>query len=543
MNRLPTSEELLASAISGLRHAELTGVMIGEEHLVFGANDRARSLLRLDEIPAQGISWVAMTPPEYQGGDDRAIVDAIKYGVSRWFRKEFVVGDGERIGLDLVVIATSTDPFRWIAFLREAGSSPLPVRQSSSQLRRVHPSRSDDAMFRFARRLAGAATLRDVVTAVDRLAAHSLGCAYVNFALATEHDTLRIHHVPSADPLIAERFHEIPLDTSTLLGESLLHDMCAVLTIDELEQRYPTLGTDGRSMGLTHLGAAAMHTEDGRVVGVVGLGWRDEQLVADLDRFQSVADLIGNAIDRASDSELARSMAASFQELLLPAKLAPIVGGELQVRYRAVDRAVGGDFYDVITCADSSTWLVIGDVFGHGLMASRTMAKVRFFLRASVRHRSDPSVVLEVVHDLLKAEDLHELATCLVARWDPVARELTAATAGHLPPIVHSDTAMIVPIPANPPLGVADARFDAGNVVIKIDQPTLVLFYTDGLIERRDEAIDVSIKTLASRLERHADRTLSEIADTLIAQADSNVDDDTALLLLSLVPNCNDVPQ
>ena len=43
--------------------------------------------------------------------------------------------------------------------------------------------------------------------------------------------------------------------------------MCEVLTIDESEERYPTLGADGRSMGFTHLGAAAMHTEDGRVVG------------------------------------------------------------------------------------------------------------------------------------------------------------------------------------------------------------------------------------------------------------------------------------
>ncbi len=536
MSALPTSAELLASAISGLRQAELTGVLIGEEHLLFGANDRARALLRLDDVPAGGISWVAMTPPEYQAGDDRAIVDAIKYGVSRWFRKEFVVGDGERIGIDLVVIATSADPFRWIAFLREAGSSPLPVRQTVDPVR---SSGSDDAMFRFARRLAGAATLHDVVTAVDRLAANSLGCAYINLALATEHDTLRIHHVPSADPLIAERYVEIPADTSTLLGESLLHDMCAVLTIDDFEERYPTLGADGRSTGFTHLGAAAMHTEDGRVVGVVGLGWRDEQLVADLDRLQSVADLVGNAIDLASDNELARSMAASFQELLLPAKLNPVVGGDVQVRYRAVDRAVGGDFYDVVTCADSSTWLVIGDVFGHGLMASRTMAKIRFFLRASVRNRSDPSEVLAVVHDLLHTEDLQELATCLIARWDPAAGELTVATAGHLPPIVYSDSAMLLNVPVNPPLGVPGARFDAGNAVIAIDRPTRILLYTDGLIERRDEAIDVSIESLATRLQHHGDQPLSEIADALIDQANSNVDDDIALLLVSLLP-CHD---
>ena len=540
MNQPPTPEELISAAVDGLRFSELTGVMIGEEHLIFAANDRARHLLQLEEIPAEGVSWVALTPPEYMGGDDRAIVDAIKYGVSGWFRKEFVVGDGGRIAVDLVAIATDNDPFRWVAFMRQAGSSPLPVQHASSISGTRRSYTTDDASLRLARRLAGAATLRDVVTAVDRLAASSLGCDFANFALVSEHDTLHIHHVPSTDPLIAERYDEIPLDRSTLLGESVLNDMAAVLTIDEFEQRYPTLGSDGRDMGFAHLGAAAMHTEDGRIVGVVGLGWRDAQPKVDLDQIRTVSDLIGNAIDLAFNIDLAQSMAASFQEMLLPARLDPIIGGDVQVRYRAVDRAVGGDFFDVVTCADSSTWLVIGDVVGHGLEASRTMAKVRFFLRASVRNRFDPSEVLALVHDLLEAEGLQELATCLVARWDPNVSELTVATAGHLPPIVCSDTCTVLDLPVNPPLGVPNARFDAGNVVIAIDRATRVLFYTDGLIERRDEAIDVSIQMLATQLQQHdpdGQRPLKEIADALIAGSDSNVDDDLALLLVLLLPS------
>jgi len=61
-------------------------------------------------------------------------------------------------------------------------------------------------------RLAASATLHDVVIAVDRLAANSLGCAYINLALATKRNTLRIHHVPSADPLIAKGYVEVPAD-------------------------------------------------------------------------------------------------------------------------------------------------------------------------------------------------------------------------------------------------------------------------------------------------------------------------------------------
>ncbi len=539
MIKPPTPSELIAAAVSGFQYSELTGVLIGEEHLIYGANDRARHLLQLDRVPVEGLSWVALTPPEYQGSDDRATVDAIKFGVSGWFRKEFIIGDGGRVAVDVVVVATNSDPFRWITFMRLAGSSPLPVKHASSFSTTERSYSHDDATFRLARRLAGAVTLRDVVTAVDRLAASSFGCDYVNFALVSEHNTLRIHHVPSADPLVIGRYDEIPLDRSTLLGESLLNDIAAVLTIDEFEERYPELGSDGRDMGFSHLGAAPMHTEDGRVVGVVGLGWHGEQVNADLDWIRGVGDLIGNAIELALSTDLARSMAASFQEMLLPAKLDPVLGGDVQVRYRAVDRAVGGDFYDVVTCADSSSWLVIGDVVGHGLTASRTMAKVRFFLRACVRSQVDPSAVLALVHNLLEAEGLQELATCLIARWDPHASELTVATAGHLPPVICFDTATVLDIPANPPLGVPGARFDAGNVVITIDRPVHVLFYTDGLIERRDEAIDISMQTLSTQVAHHARdgrRSLKEMADALIAGTSSTVDDDMALLLVSLLP-------
>jgi len=535
----PTPSELISAAVSGFQYSDLTGVLIGEEHLIYGANDRALQMLHLDEIPSEGVSWVDLTPPEYQGSDDRANVDAIKYGVSGWFRKEFMVGAGDRTAIDLVVVATNSNPFRWMALMRLAGSSPLPVQHASSFSTSERSYSHDDATLRLARRLAAAVTLRDVVTAVDRLAASSLGCDYVNFAIVSENRTLRIHHVTSANPLVAERYDELPLDRSTLLGESLLNDIAAVLTIDEFEERYPALGSDGRDMGFSHLGAAAMHTEDGRVVGVVGLGWRDEQLNADLDRIRGVGDLIGNAIDLALNTDIARSMAASFQELLLPGKLDAVVGGDVQVRYRAVDRAVGGDFYDVVTCADSSTWLVIGDVVGHGLAASRTMAKVRFFLRACVRNLSDPSEVLALVHGLLEAEGLQELVTCQIARWDPKVSELTFATAGHLPPIVCSDKATVLDIPVNPLLGLEGARFDAGNVVVAIDRPVRVLFYTDGLIERRDEAIDISIQALATQLEDHErgdNRSLKEIADALVDGASSTVDDDMALLLVSLLP-------
>lgn len=89
--------------------------------------------------------------------------------------------------------------------------------------------------------------------------------------------------------------------------------------------------------------------------------------------------------------------------------------------------------------------------------------------------------------------------------------------------------------------GGPDVRSEraGANVVADRGLPTRVLAYTDGLIERRDVAIDISIRMLATQLQRHdsdGQRPLNRIADALIDGSDPNVDDNLALLLVSLLP-------
>lgn len=527
---------LLAGAVTGLRNSEQTGILIGEENKILGANERGSALLHLPEIPVDGIDWVGMTPPEFRSGDERAISEASRYTVSRWFRKQFTLSDGDTAGIDLILVATGTNPFRWIAFLREAGSSPLPSTATSPPVAQLSPTEAAQAIT-LARRLAGAATSQQVMNAIDRLGTTALSCTYVNVAVAVEH-TLRIHHDPSTEMAIQQRYTDVSLETSTLLGDAFRDDAVLIIDVDTFEATYPHLGTDGRAMGFTHFGAAPMHTDDGRIIGVLGLAWSDDREPSTIEHVQTIADIIANSLDLASDTERARSMATSFQDMLLPARLDRVVGARVEVRYRAVDRAVGGDFYDVVASADGSAWLVIGDVVGHGLAASRTMGKIRFFLRAVMRHGRDPADVLSQVHDLLLSEGMQELATCLIGRWDPVDSTLALASAGHLPPVLTGgdDGATSVVVEPSPPLGVPLGAFEPLTTTISVTGLTRLLFYTDGLIERRDEPIDVSITSLGARLDALARTRLDEASDSLVRNATSSGDDDMALLLIEFDP-------
>lgn len=525
-----TAASLVSAAVSGLRGSEHTGVLIGEDHRIFGANDRASAILQLPEIPGEGIDWVGMTPPEFRAADDHAISDAVQYSASRWFRKDFVLPQGERVSVDLLVIATEVNPFRWVALVREAGSSPLPAPGPSRSAIDAAPVQTGRAVLALARRLAGASTTPQVFTAVDRLGAAAMGCDYVNVATPVD-ASLRIHHDPSIDESIREQYTDISLDEPSLLAEAYQHDMVLMLDIDTFEERYPVLGRVGRAMGLSHVGAAPMHTDDGRIIGALGLGWFDAPEPSPPDHVQSIADIIGNALDLATGTERARSMAASFQSMLLPARQADVTGARAAVRYHAVDDAVGGDFYDVIRGDDQIAWLVIGDVVGHGLPAARTMGKIRFFLRAVVRTETDPAQVLIRVHDLLLTEGMDEMSTCIVGRWDAAESTLSLASAGHLPPLLVGAPEP-VDIRPSPPLGVALKGWPPETTKLPIDAGTRMLLFTDGLIERRDEPIDTSISCLHQRLTDLAASSLDETADALLSTATSDRQDDMALVVV-----------
>lgn len=518
-------------ALESLRTSPSTGVVLGEEHLLLVANQRARDLLRLAEVPAAGVDWVGMTPPEYRAGDDEAMTDAKLYGASNWFQKEYIVGDGERRRIELLVLALQTEPFRWLALLRSAGSSPLPP---GAPPRTRQPGSS---LLRLARRLAGAASLEEVMRIVDRLGTGALDADSVSVCLLNEDATaLMVHHDPTTSPGIAQQHPEIAVSEATMIGAAARRDASELLEIGSYEARYPGHGANARSMGLVQLSAVPMHDSTGDLVGVLGIGWKSIG-EPDLGVLESIADLIGDAVRLARDSDRNRATAVAFQEMLLPTRLDSADPALVGVRYHSVDQSVGGDFYDVVTRGTGTTWFVIGDVVGHGIRASRTMGKIRFFLRALLFDATDPAVVLESLNRLVLAEEQQEVATCLVAAWDRVGHTLTFASAGHLPQlaIIDGATRLLAPAP-DPPLGVERSTPGHEATTIDVGNGATLVFYTDGLVERRDVPIDESVDWLSERVGSWPSLVLDELLDRLFEIAAGGVDDDVAILAVELPP-------
>src|SRR6202012_5258373 len=109
--------------------------------------------------------------------------------------------------------------------------------------------------------------------------------------------------------------------------------------------------------------------------------------------------------------------------------------------------------------------------------------------------------------------------TVICARYSPGRRELRWARAGHLPPVLVRDgIATVQPMPDGMLLGVYPGAGYAESRLLLRTGDTL-LFYTDGLIERRAASITDALAEFAAAavpvgpdLDRHVARVLAGAA-------------------------------
>jgi sigma-B regulation protein RsbU (phosphoserine phosphatase) len=241
----------------------------------------------------------------------------------------------------------------------------------------------------------------------------------------------------------------------------------------------------------------------GKVIGVLHVGSLSGRPFGQQD-----AELLQLAADRAAlalHSMMAQDdaqAAVALHRSLLPTALPEVPGIDLAARYVTGSGTVGGDWYDVFVLPDGKLGVVVGDVAGSGLAAAVIMGRIRSALRAYVLETSDPATALRRLDRKIQYFEPDAMATVLYGLYTPWTGEFVASSAGHLPPVlaVPGEQAAVVPIQPDPPIGVADApeRRSAASV---IPPGSLLFFFTDGLVERRDQALDLGISRVAATLD------------------------------------------
>ncbi|MFE3865838.1 PP2C family protein-serine/threonine phosphatase [Streptomyces goshikiensis] len=234
----------------------------------------------------------------------------------------------------------------------------------------------------------------------------------------------------------------------------------------------------------------------------------------------------------------ARQLAASedtmlhLQRALVAEPVRPHPNLETASRYLpAGHRAlVGGDWFETVRLHFGRTLLVVGDVMGHGLDAAVDMNAYRSTLRDVASTDLAPHRVLRQLDALVAEDPARRPATCLLVRIDPARGVAMFASAGHLPPAVFGadGSAALIDVPVGPPLGTGVGGYEA--VTRGITPQETLLMFTDGLVERRGEDIDVSLARLAG-LRLPVGAGVEALVDAVVAGLDArHAEDDVAVL-------------
>ncbi len=304
----------------------------------------------------------------------------------------------------------------------------------------------------------------------------------------------------------------------------------------------PALITDPQAERLrtylsTRIGAARLIplVARGKVLGAVVVTRTRSREPFDEQDCLLMDELVARAalnIDNARLYTSQRRAALTLQRSLTNNALPDVPGLELTGRYLpASDHEVGGDWFDAITLSDGRTGLVIGDVMGHGIHAAAVMGQLRTAVRTLARHNVPPARMLRSLDAVVADLGENEMATCVYAVHDPAAGDCLIARAGHPPPAVADvqGTVAFLDGPSGTPLGAGGHDFLTERV--PLPPGSLLVLYTDGLIEARDRDLDQGMQELAGAL-GHLDRPLEEICDRILGRLlPSAAQDDVAVLL------------
>lgn len=197
---------------------------------------------------------------------------------------------------------------------------------------------------------------------------------------------------------------------------------------------------------------------------------------------------------------------------------------------------MGGDWYDVFSVEDY-TCLVVGDVAGHGVKEAAVMAQLRNAIRAFAVEGTTPARILARVNRAPCVLEPEATASAIIALWDPSSGYLTRASAGH-PPVLRCRRAefeFLAP-PARHVLLGADESATYRNVPKFMRPGTTLLFFTDGLVERRDVSLDQTMGHLLAFVKTLGDLAPKAVCDAVLEwrQEETVQEDDVCILAVRI---------
>ncbi|MCF1600082.1 SpoIIE family protein phosphatase, partial [Streptomyces muensis] len=312
----------------------------------------------------------------------------------------------------------------------------------------------------------------------------------------------------------------------------------------EFATRYPELADLPARAG-KQAWALLPLTASGHTFGVCAVTFDHPRRLTDEERtlLTATSALVAQALERARLFDAEHTRSRELQRSLLPRDLPALPACTAAARYLPAGQGmdVGGDWYDIIPLSGGQVALVVGDVMGHGLPEAATMGRLRTAVHTLADLELPPDEIMSHLNDIVGGMGEESYVTCLYALYDSTTRVCSISGAGHPPPaLLHPDgTVVFPPLSADPPLGAAEPPFETTEIPVPED--SVLVLYTDGLVESSKREMDEGMAALADVLRTaHADGTardlehLCERVTSALLPADHQAADDAAFLLARL---------
>ena len=251
---------------------------------------------------------------------------------------------------------------------------------------------------------------------------------------------------------------------------------------------------------------------------------RDPLTEADLAFFVDFGRQLEVAITVRLVRDAEHNIAVTLQNALLPDLIRWDPSAVIEAHYRAASNLlqVGGDWYDTFTWPDGSIGVMVGDVVGHNLESAAAMGRLRSAASAlAAVGTPSPAALLEALDRFARSPDGVDFATAVCVVLRPTGL-LTYSSAGHPPPVVVSPdrTVVLLEGATAPPLSAGDLA-PRPEASIALEAGSLVALFSDGLVERRGESIDVGLARLGVALVDHNDKPIADMIDNVIRELTS----------------------
>jgi sigma-B regulation protein RsbU (phosphoserine phosphatase) len=272
----------------------------------------------------------------------------------------------------------------------------------------------------------------------------------------------------------------------------------------------------------------------GELVGVLHVGRLDDRRFGqtDIELLEVAADRVTSAV-QVHQLAMERAAAALLERSLLPPRLPDCSGLTFAARYApAEDRAVGGDWYDAFTLPSARLWVAIGDVAGHGLPAAVVMGRVRSAMRSYALEDYPVDEVLKLVDRKVRHFEVGAMVTVACATSMPPYEQFEIASAGHPPPAlaVPGRPTVLIDLDVMPPLG-DQSNIRCPPTTVHLPVGSVLVFYTDGLVERRDDDLDHRLARLCTALDAdHPETVCRTVMHDMIGS--HTPEDDVAILAI-----------